>query len=316
MSRYKFNKEQLRFVEEGSGVWTRLMGVLKYLSVSLFLAVVYYFVFASLFNTREQERLSRENQLMNEEYARALERLDLLDDVVTDLQIKDRNIYMNIFKSNPPDFIYDFNSRLYARMDTASDKSLVSFASDKIESSVKMAEMQLEKIDEIYRILRDNDSLLYIPSEIPVKNFSVSQTGAGIGEKIHPFYKTMNFHHGLDLLAVTGTEVLAAASGIVSEVVRSDRGRGNQVKIDHGNGYVTYYAHLGEIMVRRGRRVDKGEPIARVGSSGLSFAPHLHYEVLLDGKVQDPTAYFFGELFPSVYREMTVTALNSGQSLD
>jgi murein DD-endopeptidase MepM/ murein hydrolase activator NlpD len=316
MSRYKFNKEQLRFVEEGSGMWTKVTVVLKYLSVSLFLAVLYYFVFSSLFNTREQERLSRENRLMNEEYERALERLDLLDNVVADLQTKDREIYMNIFKSNPPDFIYDYNSRLYASMDTASDKSLVSFTSDKIDNSIKMAGIQSDKINRIYREIAGNDSLLYIPSEVPVRNFSVSQTGAGMGEKIHPFYKTKNFHSGMDLLAVTGTEVLAAASGTVSEVTRSDRGRGNQVRIDHGNGYVTYYAHLGEIMVGRGRRVTKGDPIARVGNSGLSFAPHLHYEVLLDDKVQDPTGYFFGELSPSVYREMTVTALNSGQSLD
>ncbi len=316
MSRYKFNKEQLRFVEEGSGLWRRVKVVLRYLTVSLVLAVLYYFVFSSMFNTREQERLRRENQLMNEEYLRAIERLDLLDDVVSDLQTKDRDIYMNIFKSNPPDFIYEYSSKLYTRLDTASDKSLVTFTSEKIENSVKLAVMQSDRINTIYNLINNNDSLIFIPSEIPVKNFSVSQTGAGMGEKIHPFYKTKNFHTGIDLLAVTGTEVLAAASGVVSEVTRSDRGRGNQVRVNHGNGYVTYYAHLGEIMVRRGAKVKKGDPIARVGSSGLSFAPHLHYEVLLDEKAQDPTGYFFGVLSPSVYREMTITALNSGQSLD
>ena len=76
------------------------------------------------------------------------------------------------------------------------------------------------------------------------------------------------------------------------------------------------YAHLGDILVRKGERVSRGTVIARVGNSGLSFAPHLHYEVRRGGKIMDPVNYFFAELKPGSYREMVITALNSGQSMD
>ncbi|MFB0973823.1 MAG: M23 family metallopeptidase, partial [Bacteroidales bacterium] len=85
---------------------------------------------------------------------------------------------------------------------------------------------------------------------------------------------------------------------------------------DHGNGLTTVYGHLNDILVRQGQRVSSGEVIGRVGNSGTSFAPHLHYGVSLNGKPQDPVNYFFGDLDGNNYREMLIIATNTGQSLD
>ena len=118
------------------------------------------------------------------------------------------------------------------------------------------------------------------------------------------------------MLAAIGTEVHSTAGGTVIEVVSSDRGRGNQVTIQHKDGYITKYAHLGDILVRKFQQVKQNTIIGRVGNSGLSFAPHLHYEVLFNGEVMDPVNYFFADLTPYEYREMMVIAMSSGQSLD
>ncbi len=316
MSKYKFNKEQLRFVEEKLGLTGRLKMFLKYLVGSILLAVLYYLIFAAIFNTGEEERLLRENRMLNEEYKRAVEKLDIIDNVILDLQKRDREIYMSIFQSSPPELLSEYNPRLYIQLDTSSDVALVNYSANKLNSLKLISQKQERRIAEILNALQNKENLGNIPSIMPIKGMTISQTGASIGDKIHPFYKTMSRHTGIDLLAGLGTEVIATADGYVTNVERSDRGRGNQITILHGNGYETYYAHLGEMLVRRGQNVKRGQVIARVGSSGLSFAPHLHYEVRLDGNIMDPVNYFFSELRPSSYREMMIIALNSGQSMD
>lgn len=316
MSKYKFNREQLRFVEEKLGLRGRVALIFKYVIGSLLLAVLYYIIFASIFNTGQEESLITENQMLSLEYRRALEKMDVLDSVLSDLKQRDREIYMSIFKSSPPELLSEYNPRLYAQLDTSSDIALVAFASDRVRFMEFLAGELNTKFASIFNALEVREDMNTIPAIMPIKGMTVSQTGASIGDKIHPFYKTMTKHTGIDLLAGIGTEVVATARGTVSQVSKSDRGRGNQVKINHGGGYQTYYAHLGEILVRNGQTVNRGSVIARVGNSGLSFAPHLHYEVMLNGKPMDPVNYFFSELTPATYREIMIIALNSGQSMD
>ncbi|PKO99690.1 MAG: hypothetical protein CVU13_03960 [Bacteroidetes bacterium HGW-Bacteroidetes-8] len=316
MSRYKFNREQLKFVEEKLGLKGRIATVVKYIVGSLLLAVLYYIIFAAIFNTPQEEVLLKENQMLKSQHRDASQKIDVLDNVIGDLQKRDREIYMSIFKSSPPDLLSEYNPNLYLQLDTSSDINLVNFTSDRIKFTSFLAKEQTDKIQRIYTMLQSNRDLLSIPSVLPIKGMTVTQTGASIGKKIHPFYKTMSEHTGIDLLSGVGAEVIATANGTVTSLVKSDRDRGNQIKIDHNNGFITYYAHLGDILVRDGQRVSRGMVIARVGNSGLSFAPHLHYEVRYNGKIMDPVNYFFADLNPGSYREMLVIALNSGQSMD
>ncbi|HBG23634.1 MAG: hypothetical protein A2X17_00940 [Bacteroidetes bacterium GWF2_41_61] len=316
MSRYKFNREQLKFVEEKLGLKGRVATVVKYIVGSFLLAVLYYIIFAAIFNTQQEEVLLKENQMLKSQHRDASKKIDVLDNVIGDLQKRDREIYLSIFKSSPPDLLNEYNPKLYLQLDTSSDISLVSYTSDRIMFTNFLAKEQTDKIQRIYSVLQSDRDLLSIPAVLPIKGMTVTQTGASVGKKIHPFYKTMSEHTGIDLLSGVGAEIIATANGTVTSLVKSDRDRGNQIKIDHNNGFVTYYAHLGDILVRDGQRVSRGMVIARVGNSGLSFAPHLHYEVRYNGKIMDPVNYFFADLNPGSYREMLVIALNSGQSMD
>ena len=97
----------------------------------------------------------------------------------------------------------------------------------------------------------------------------------------------------------------------------SKRGLGNHIVIDHGFGYETVYAHLNRFNnLRRGQKVKRGDVIGFVGSTGLSTAPHLHYEVHLNGKKVDPANYYFNDLTPEEYERMIELAMKSGQSFD
>lgn len=317
MSKYKFNKDQLRFVEDKLGIRGKLRIFLGYLLGSILLAILYYIIVALFFNTREEERLLRERELMEQEYKSAVEKMNLLENVLTDLQTRDREIYMNIFKSSPPDLVNSaYNAAVYEQLDSLEDMEIVKFSVAKSRDVEVLVKTAGEKLDNIYNEFLGANNATDIPSILPIKGLAVNQTGASLGKKIHPFFKTMELHNGVDLLAALGTEVIAVANGVVSDISRSDRGRGNQVIIEHWGGYKTVYSHLGDVMVRKSQQVKQGSIIGRVGNSGLSFAPHLHFEVHLDGKPVEPVNYFFADLSPSEYREMLMIAINTGQSLD
>ncbi|MBR4166404.1 MAG: M23 family metallopeptidase, partial [Bacteroidales bacterium] len=154
------------------------------------------------------------------------------------------------------------------------------------------------------------------PMTTPLNDFSYARTGASTGEKINPFYKVAVPHGGLDLISQQGEPVYAVANGTVKDVDHSSKGLGNVVTIDHGNGYITRYAHLENTRVSRGQKVTKGKQIGQVGMSGNSFAPHLHYEVMKDTARLDPLNFMFASVSPEEYMAMLFMSFNTGQSMD
>ena len=137
-----------------------------------------------------------------------------------------------------------------------------------------------------------------------------------MGQKLNPLYKVMSQHNGVDLIVGQGTPVLAAGDGVVTDVSKSGKGLGNVVEITHDGGYVTRYAHLQDIVVRKGERVKTGKKIACVGISGNSFAPHLHYEIYRDGELMDPVNFFFASFTPEEYTKAAYMSATTGQSMD
>ena len=130
---------------------------------------------------------------------------------------------------------------------------------------------------------------LLVPSSAPV-NVSV---GSGFGVRVDPFTGHASLHTGLDFPAEVGTPVYAAAGGIVT-MSEWHAAYGNTLEIDHGNGLVTRYAHCAGFEVERGALVKRGQLVARVGNTGRSTGPHLHFEVMVDGAPQDPARFLAG----------------------
>lgn len=130
-----------------------------------------------------------------------------------------------------------------------------------------------------------------VPSIWPVDKDKCRFT-SGYGERIHPIYKKKMFHKGVDLAAEKGTPVKVTADGIVEKTEYWPEGYGNYIVITHNGAYTTLYAQLSEMNVKTGDKVKKGDVVGLVGSSGMSTAPHLHYEVRKDGEPVDPADYF------------------------
>lgn len=314
MDRYVFDKTRIEFRKVTHSVWTILGKTLKYFIVTASLAVVYYIVFALLVNTDSERKLKRENQMYSRLYDEMLRKEQLVGDVMESLKAKDNEIYRQLFNSDAPDLGSIYPEGLLSVIDSVGDKDIVEYVGKKLN----LLEDASGKVEDNFKFIMERlgEDVKLPPLTNPLHDFSYARTGASVGEKINPFYKVAVVHGGLDLISQQGDPVYAAADGTVKDVEHSTKGLGNVVTIDHGNGYLTRYAHLENTRVSRGQKVARGKQIGQVGMSGNSFAPHLHYEVIKDTAKVDPLNYFFASVSPEDYIGMVFMSYNTGQSMD
>lgn len=313
-SHYVYDKDDFKFRRQRRSLRSTLLRVLKYFLASVSLAVLYYIIFALVFSTDKERRLRSENRMYEKLYPEMEQERRLLEDVVAGLEAKDNMIYNDLFQTD----VLTFGSQ--------TSEYLSESDSMEVEDIVRHSEQVYEALDEkagvidnefmrIFRVLASGNVQLP-PLALPIRDFSYTSVGASVGDKINPFYKVKVSHDGLDMIAPSGTPVLASADGTVTSVQRSSKGLGNTVTVAHDGGYVTKYAHLSNIKVIRGRKIKKGTVIGSVGMSGKSFAPHLHYEIWKDTVALDPVSYFFSSVTPDEYSAMLLLSASAGQSMD
>lgn len=318
MGKLKYDKDLLDYVEEKHSVGYHILRVLKFLAYTVGLVILYYAVFTLFFSSDEEKRMISESRLIEEQYNMLASQTELLENVIGELSQKDENIYRELFNTDFPEFSFSDSASVDYMSDTVYSEDVIHHTAKNIMRLEREFDYCSRLISQIGAFLEgaDSDSLARIPSIMPVADFPLGNVGASVGRKMHPFYKKVVYHGGLDLVAPVGVDVRATADGRVRSVERAQKLQGTRVVIDHGNGYETVYAHLSDLLVRKGQKVSRGDIIGRTGNSGTSFAPHLHYEVVLDGVQMDPLNYFNGELDTDRFGELLVYAVNTGQSLD
>lgn len=292
-----------------------LRRMLRFIVGTMSMAILYYVLFALVFSTDTERKLRHENRMYEQEYPLLAEKEALVADVIEGLKVKDDMIYENIFHTSAPDVDPHASIDFLTGLDSIPDNDIVKYTEKKIaflESCSNVVEANFRQVMEVI----SDSGFVMPPMTNPIENFSFAQTGASVGDKMNPFYKVEMKHNGLDMIAPSGEPVYAAADGVVKEVVRSRKGLGNVVVIDHQNGYFTRYAHLADVEASKGRKVKRGTRIGHVGVSGNSFAPHLHYEVLRDTVVLDPVNHMFASVTPEEYINMMVLSVSTGQSMD
>lgn len=318
--KFVFNKKENRFDVVRLSVGRIIWNVFKFVFLSLLLAIIGYAFYALVFDTPEEKELRSQNRSMEEAQAVLETRIDLLEQVVTDLQARDRELYGELFQTVPPAYRLadeDTNRLDLAQVDRMSYADLVwnSYAGlSRMESRSRRIEMMFDSINAA--VTAKGARPTGIPSIVPLKNFTITQTGASVGNKINPFYKILRRHDGIDLAATEGTQVLAVADGTVTDIQTGHRTFGNRITITHPGGIQTTYSHLSKMSVSRGQQVRQGAVIGEVGSTGRAFASHLHFEVINDGQPVEPVHYFFADLDRHSYRDMLLAAMTNGQSLD
>ena len=170
--------------------------------------------------------------------------------------------------------------------------------------------------DEVVSLAEKKEKLYAaIPAIQPISNKQLLALSSGFGWRTHPIYKVKKMHPGIDFAASIGTPIYATADGTIEQVSVKFSGYGKMVEIDHGFGYRTRYAHMHGFAVRSGQSVKRGDLIGYVGNTGMSTAPHLHYEVLINGGQVNPVHYFYNDLSPAEYEKVLELASIENQSL-
>ena len=195
-------------------------------------------------------------------------------------------------------------------------KDLILSLSGDVDKLRRKMYIQSKSYDDILE-LADNKAKMFaaIPAIQPVSNKELIRLASGFGYRIHPVYKVKKLHTGIDFSAPIGTPIYATADGKVSLVKVRFSGYGKLVEIDHGFGFKTRYAHMHEFAVKEGQKVKRGQVIGYVGNTGLSTAPHLHYEVIKGNSKINPVHYFFNDLNPDEYEKVIELSSIENQSL-
>jgi murein DD-endopeptidase MepM/ murein hydrolase activator NlpD len=320
-TKYKFNPESLSFDRISLGFRAVMLRALAYFVGSLLIALVYYLVFAIFIDSPKEKALLREIDQLTLQYELINREMGNLEKVISQLQETDDNLYRTIFEAEPiPATLRQGGSggvNRYKELEGFTNSEVVVETASRLDNIRKQIYIQSKSFDELIDLSRRKEEMLRsIPAILPLSNKDLTRTASGYGLRVHPIYKIIKFHAGMDFTAPTGTDIYATGNGVISAVISSMRGLGNHVIIDHGFGYQTIYAHLDRFNVRKGQKVNRGDVIGFVGNTGLSVAPHLHYEVKLNGANVDPVNYYFNDLTAEEYERIIEIASKTGQSFD
>lgn len=284
------------------------------------IAVIYYFIFSFFFDTPAELKLRGSTRNLEHQYEILDARYDSLVMVLENVAERDKNVFQMLFESDPYDFDgigQDAGWLSYERLIGLSNKELGEEYFVKLTAFGNHVEGLADTYARIQERTRElGDGVNRTPSIQPVVNNDLTLLTASYGLRIHPFFRKLMSHGGVDYTVAEGTPVFATADGTVQSVATRNTGSGLMLMLDHGNGYQTVYSHLSRSSVYAGQRVRRGDIIARTGNTGLSLTPHLHYEVRKDGMRVDPVHYFFMELSPDNYQRIIRIAGSGMQSFD
>ena len=320
-TKYKFNQESLSFDKISLGIREILLRFLAYFTGSVIIAVIYWIIFAAFFDSPKEKALEREVQQLTIQYDLINREMGNIENVLDDLQKTDDNLYRTIFEAEPiPATLREGGIggvNRYKSLEGYRNSNLVIETANRLDKIRKKVYVQSKSFDDLIGLAKNKeDMLMSIPAIIPISSKDMTRIASGFGLRIHPIYKIIKFHYGMDFTAPAGTDVYASGNGVVTSVQSSQRGLGKNIVIDHGFGYSSIYAHLSNFNVRVGQKVQRGDVIGYVGNTGTSIANHLHYEIKLNGANVDPVNYYFEDLSPSEYERVIDIASKTGQSFD
>ena len=282
----------------------------------LMVLIIYQFV-----ESPRQKVLKREMENMKLHYDLLNKKMAQAQDVLEDIQKRDNNVYRTYFEANP---IPEEQRKAgfgginrYKSLEGFDNSEMIIQATRDLDILSKQLYVQSKSLDEIINLAKDKEELLAsIPAIQPVSKQDLTRMASGYGWRLDPFTKARKRHKGMDFTSPRGTPIYATGNGKVIRADNSASGYGRHIRIDHGFGYVTLYAHLSKYNVKRGQRVKRGDLIGYVGSTGRSQAPHLHYEVRYNENPVNPINFYYGDLSPAEFQEMLQMASQEGQSLD
>jgi murein DD-endopeptidase MepM/ murein hydrolase activator NlpD len=317
---YHFNPETLALeqVKRGFRYWLRKTG--NYLLSGIVIGALLLYIMSIFFPSPREKQLQTEKQNIEAQLQALSQQVDQMQLVMADLQQRDDNLYRVLFAAEPiPLSVRQGAQRkidYYEQISKMTNSQLAADLTLKVDMLAKELYIQSKSYDDLVKMAKTREIRMQnIPAIQPILNKDLTRIASGFGARIDPVYHVVRFHQGMDFTASTGTDIYATGNGTVS-FCGWRQGYGNTVIINHGFGYETLYAHCSELLVVEGQKVRRSDVVAKVGNTGKSTGPHLHYEVRLRGTQVDPRNYFFMDLSPEDYDRMVQLSNNFGRVLD
>ena len=272
-------------------------------------------------NTPKELSLAREVENYELQFDILDKKMGQMEQVLANIEDRDNNIYRLYFEANP---IPEEQRKAgfggvnrYKSLEGFNNSTIITDATKRLDIIQKQMVIQSKSLDEIAILAAEKEKFLEaIPAIQPVRNADLKRMASGFGWRTDPFTKARKMHKGMDFTAPRGTPIYASGNGKVTRADSNSSGYGKHVRIDHGHGYLSLYAHMSKYNVTKGQKVKRGDLIGFVGSTGRSEAPHLHYEIWKDKEKINPINFYYGSLTPIEFENMLKYANQENQSLD
>lgn len=301
----------------------------KYRNIGLFFVGAFFFglialillLNTNLINTPRELSLSRELKNYELQFELLDKKMEQIEEVLANIEDRDNNIYRLYFEANP---IPEEQRRAgfgginrYKSLEGFNNSEMVIATTKRLDIIKKQMAIQSKSLEEIALLAKEKEKLLLaIPAIQPINNEDLKRMASGYGWRSDPFTKARKMHYGMDFTAPRGTPIYASGDGKIKRADNNSSGFGKHIRIDHGYGYVSLYAHLSKYNVKKGQKVKRGDLIGFVGSTGRSEAPHLHYEIRKDKDRINPINFYYGSLSAKEFENMLKYANQENQSLD
>jgi len=280
-----------------------------------------FVVFTPIFESPREKEVKRQLEFVKLNEELHSKKIVQLEKILNDIQDRDNNIYRLYFEVNP---IPEEQRKAgfggvnrYKALEGFDNSEMVIDVTKNMDILSKQLYVQSKSLDEIVKLAENKEKLLAaIPAIQPVKKEDLTRMASGYGWRSDPFTKARKKHWGMDFTAPRGTPIYASGDGVIIRADQRSSGYGKHIRIDHGFGYISLYAHMSKYNVRKGQKVKRGDLIGFVGNTGRSQAPHLHYEIHKNGTKINPINFYYGNLSPEEFEAMQKAAQIEGQSLD
>jgi murein DD-endopeptidase MepM/ murein hydrolase activator NlpD len=320
--KYYYDTETCKYERVRTRTSDVVLNALGMLSMTVVMAVGLLILYSTYFESPKELMLKNEVKELEFYYAKLNSEVKNLSTILTNVEQRDDNIYRVVLGAEPIQKSVRHagvgGADRYAEIKEKdfSHEDLVLKLNEKVDLLRRKLYIETKSQDEVVSLAEKKEKLYAsIPAIQPISNKQLVALASGFGWRTHPIYKLKKLHTGIDFAASIGTPIYATADGSVAEVSVKFSGYGKMVEIDHGFGYRTRYAHMHGFAVNRGQRIKRGDLIGYVGNTGMSTAPHLHYEVLIKGSQVDPVHYFYNDLSAAEYEKVLELASIENQSL-
>ncbi|MGC3945067.1 MAG: M23 family metallopeptidase [Chryseolinea sp.] len=320
--KYYYDTETCKYERVRTRTSDVILNALGIGSMTVCMAVGLLILYSTYFESPKELLLKNEVREMEFYYASLGKDVQTLSTILENIEYRDDNIYRVVLGAEPIEKsvrhagVGGVERYMDIKQKDFSHEDMVVELHEKVDRLRRKLYIESKSQDEVVILAEQKEKQsASIPAIQPISNKQLVALASGFGWRTHPIYKVKKLHQGIDFAASIGTPIYATADGVIADTKIQFSGYGKSVEIDHGFGYRTRYAHMHGFVVRNGQHVKRGDLIGYVGNTGLSTAPHLHYEVLLKGTQVDPVHYFYNDLSAAEYEKILELASIENQSL-